>query len=143
MERREKRKMAALERGKKLFKEHIEDTGGVYSIKQVTKLLDITKEDLMTMIDKGEVIKIIIDKQIKLPAFQFHEGKVVEGLPEIAKLLGDFSSTTKISFLTCSRFFKDSDDLNVIDTLKKYGPNSPQMDTLERHALLFGSHVPF
>ncbi|HCH50051.1 MAG TPA: DNA-binding protein [Proteus sp.] len=134
---REKRKITRLNEGAIKFAEQLKALGGTCRASQAAEILGVKRQTINNRLKANKLLAVKVGGEYRLPIFQFDGNRLVDGLEEILILLSDFSSTTKVSFLTSLYFFKDENDLNVIDILKKYGRMSDQMQEICRQAKLF------
>lgn len=138
MSLREKRKIDHLNESAVKFAERLKKLGGTCRASEAADILGVKRQTINNRLKAKKLLAVRVGGESKFPTFQFDGNRMVDGLEEILLLLGDFSSVTKISFLTAMYFFDDEKNLNVIDALKKYGIAGEHMKEIRKQAALFG-----
>ncbi|MFP1767843.1 helix-turn-helix domain-containing protein [Lonsdalea quercina] len=142
MSPREQRRMARLNEGAVKFTERLKALGGTCRASQAAQILGVSRQTINNRLQTNKILAVKTGGEYRFPLFQFDGNQTVNGLDEVLTLLGDFSSTTKTSFLTSMYFFDEEQTLNVIDALKKYGTSGKHFDIIRRQAALFGHQIP-
>lgn len=141
MSTREQRKIARLNEGAVKFAERLKALGGTCRAGEAAKILGVSRQTINNRLLANKILAVKTGGEYRFPVFQFDGKQTVNGLEEVLALLGNFSATTKTSFLTGMHFFDEEQTLNVIDALKKYGTSGQHMDEIRRQASLFGRHI--
>ncbi|GLX63283.1 MULTISPECIES: helix-turn-helix domain-containing protein [Proteus] len=141
---REQQKIARLNEGAIKFSEQLTALGGTCRTSQAAEILGVKRQTINNRLKANKLLAVKVGGEYRLPLFQFDGNQLIDGLEEILVLLGDLSSTTKVSFLTNMYFFDDDDkNLNITEILKKYGRMSEQMQEIIHQTKLFGKHTSF
>lgn len=78
---------------------YVNNIGGSFGIEEVASKLKISVESVQEDIDKGTLIALDINGETKIPAFQIHSFKKLEGLEEILLSLKNLNNQEKLLFL--------------------------------------------
>lgn len=138
---RQQRLQYKLNEGAVKFSQRLKELGGCISKEEAAKVLEISVVELDKLITSNKVLDVTVAGEHVIPVFQFTGGKIVEGVGQVLSLIKDFSSTTKVSFLTSLYFFDGEQDLNAIDAMKQYGTKDHHFKEIRRQASLFGRHI--
>lgn len=95
--------------------------GPFYTVSSGARLLGITEEEILRKAENLELLRIITADGVELfPSVQFHEGAVIDGVPEVLKVLQDGidSPETWAFWLTARvRFDGDQERLTALEKL--------------------------
>lgn len=95
--------------------------GPFYTVSSGARLLGITEEEILQMVERLEILRLITTDEVQLfPAVQFQEGTVIDGVPEVLKILksGIDDPWTWGLWLTARvRFDGDQEHLTALEKL--------------------------
>lgn len=95
--------------------------GPFYTVSSGARLLGITEEEILRKAENLELLRITTADGVELfPSVQFHEGAVIDGVPEVLKVLQDGidSPETWALWLTARvRFDGDQERLTALEKL--------------------------
>lgn len=78
---------------------YLNNIGGCFTIEDAVNKLGMSEEEIKADIEKGTLIGMEINGEMKIPAFQIHSFKKLEGLEDILLSLGNMENKDKILFL--------------------------------------------
>ena len=113
---------------RKMFIEKVDGVCGIKSMKEVAYILGVSENTVFYRMNKNEFFSIPFNGDYLFPAFQFKNGKVIDGLADILYILGDISPEAKCTFFLNPLF--SNSDKKISDYLSDY-PDSFEAIKLE------------
>ena len=122
--------------GKNAFRKQIEESGGVYSTKEVSELLGISPSAVRMRLMRGQLLAIPFGGTTVFPVWQFDENGVIEHFLEIKATLSTSSPVGVVQF-----FLTYDEDLGhtPIEALKSGNPS--QLELVKILAKQFNKQV--
>ena len=114
----------------------IDDSGGVYTTKQVATLLGISPNAVIMRLERGHLLGLPFGESLGYPVWQFEENGVVEYFSEVMILLDTSSSAGMVRF-----FLTHDEDLGQtpINALKQGTPK--QLEMVKNLATQFNQQI--
>jgi hypothetical protein len=122
--------------GQLYFRQQIEESGGVYSTKEVADLLGVSASAVRKRHDRNGLLSVPVSKNPSYPVWQFDEQGVIKHFPEILDLLKTTSPVGAVQF-----FLTYDEDLGQtpIDALKS--GDTDKLDMVRTLAAQFNQQV--
>lgn len=153
LQSQEKKRLLRRAKSKMMFMEKLKENGGVLNSTETAAVLGKTKTTVRNWRMEGHLLALDIDGEFFYPTFQFtdidtiSDKGILKGVPELLKLINQFSDRMKYSFFIEKRhtvlegYTPPAEGYTVIDILKS-DPEPTLMRELERLARLYGTQDP-
>ena len=112
------------------FRTALDDSGGTFSLGEVTDLLNISPIEVQGRVVRKSLLAVDFEGELQFPIWQFVGAEVIEELSELLSILKEFSPASVILFFLT---FDEDLNCNPIQAIQSRDDNKLEMVFMLAH----------